>query len=57
MTVVICGVERQVDMERGFEIWVGGRLKLVSLCSYEEAWAQTRQLGGTLKYRLLPLKK
>lgn len=57
MTVTICGVERQVDMERGFEIWVGGRLKLVSLCPYEEAWAQARQLGGTLKYRLLPLKK
>ena len=57
MTVTICGAERQVDMERGFEIFVKGRLVEISLCPYEEAWARARQLGGTLKYRLLPLKK
>lgn len=57
MTVMVCGVERRVDMERGFEIFVKGRLVEVNHDSYETAWAQAQKLGGTLKYKLLPLEK
>ncbi len=57
MTVMVCGVERRVDMERGFEIFVKGRLVEVNHDSYETAWAQAQKLGGMLKYKLLPLEK
>ena len=55
MTVTVMGAERAVDMERGFEIWVGGRLVERCFCSYEAAWERMGTYkGATLRYRLLP---
>ena len=52
-TVIVLGIERTVDIERGFEIWVNGKLKMTMRgVTYEEAWETCRDMGGTLKYRL-----
>lgn len=55
MTIVVCGVSREVDMERGFECWAHGKLA-ERFATYAQAWAYaTAHKGVTVRYKLLPL--